>query len=180
MNRLNRKKFTLIELLVVLVIVAILASLLIPMVVRARTKAKMANDINNLKQVYIALVTYSQDNDDNMPYMGSIESGDQQSKTLWMLLPYIGYNSKVLAPSIDQMDGHLLYNALSSDPESLPFPEFAYSPIYQNYEDDTDTSLMSFDLDRSPFPIISTYSEKYDTLIILNSTGEVEFNKIQE
>ena len=66
-NPLINHAFTLIELLVVLAIIALLAGLLLPALSRAKSTAKSAACVNNLKQLQAGYLMYAHDNRDFLP-----------------------------------------------------------------------------------------------------------------
>ena len=66
-DRRPSRGFTLIELLVVIAIIAILAAILFPVFQKVRENARRTACLSNTKQVALAVIQYSQDNDEKCP-----------------------------------------------------------------------------------------------------------------
>ena len=100
----NRKvAFTLIDLLVVIAIIAILAAILFPVFARARENARRSSCISNLKQVGIAMMQYTQDNDERyMVANHEDDNGDGVADYAWFLplQPYIKSEQVFKCPSL--------------------------------------------------------------------------------
>ena len=104
---LHRRAFTLIELLVVIAIIAILAALLLPVLGRAKSHAKRANETSAARQLILAWQLYADDHRDHVfpGYRYGYEAADDLGQTVehpinarypWRLYPYLAKNFDVI------------------------------------------------------------------------------------
>jgi len=85
------KGFTLIELLVVIAIIAILAAILFPVFAKVREKARQTSCASNEKQLGLAFMQYSQDNDERYPMGLPSNNGNGYRGGGWagQIYPYV-------------------------------------------------------------------------------------------
>ncbi len=98
-----KRGFTLIELLVVIAIIAILAAILFPVFARAREKARQTSCLNNVKQLGLGILMYTQDYDERLPFgynNGNIP-GSQRISVMFQVMPYVQNSQIHDCPSSD-------------------------------------------------------------------------------
>src|SRR5258708_7499889 len=110
--------FTLIELLVVIAIIAILAAILFPVFARAREAARRTGCLSNMKQVTNAIMMYTQDYDEVLPYQqdGDICDFAKTTHTVWItsIMPYVKNKQVWWCPSADVSAKYGLPTAVSA------------------------------------------------------------------
>jgi len=93
----RRRAFTLVELLVVIAIVTILASLILPALHGAKTRAQTTQCVNNLRQLTLACLVYAADAEDALPY----NMGEAEIRRMVAQGEYLNWSSAIMNWELD-------------------------------------------------------------------------------
>lgn len=150
----NRNAFTLVELLVVISIIALLLAILMPSLNRARKIAQSVVCSSNMKNIGLAIMTYTEDYDQHYPLLGSRTStgklpnwdGGYPAPPYWdariMRYMYPEYdvdirmNMQIVLKDYGKMFKIWSCPGISSDPE--------YRTIYKNISDGQDSRATNY------------------------------------
>ena len=145
MKRSGTLGFTLIELLVVIAIIAILAAILFPVFAKAREKARATSCLSNEKQLGLAILQYSQDNDEYMVMAwhggGGYQPTDNRPASLkykWMdsIYPYVKSVGAYTCPDfVDDFHkgatgNYIPLDQLTSVPDNTHYGSYSLNAAY--------------------------------------------------
>lgn len=145
--------FTLVEMLVVIAVIGILASLLLPVISRAKDKGNQTYCRNNLKQLGLAMIMYHGDNTDQFTAPGSsTRYGPQDADWIWWhygrnisnsaLARYVSeFNPRLFTcPSDKAARDMQAQGLLPSDPYRYSYTLTSYD-LEENFTDDKKFNL---------------------------------------
>ncbi|MEM1011091.1 MAG: prepilin-type N-terminal cleavage/methylation domain-containing protein [Planctomycetota bacterium] len=123
-NRYNktRKGFTLVELLVVIGIIALLVSILLPTLGKARESARTTKCLSNLRQVGMAFIAYTMDNDSRLPpsYRPHPTLGGQYQNIAWPRIVDNGYIDIDRTETVESISGGPFNNVRTAEILTCP------------------------------------------------------------
>lgn len=136
-----RRAFTLIELLVVIAILALLAAILFPVFSRARENARRTSCQQNLRQIGLGLLQYTQDFDEatTCSFYGSNSApSDNGPNYKWMdaVFPYVKNEQLFTCPSDNASNRRYIWNKnLGTGQTSQNYGSYGLNGAYGNAGD---------------------------------------------
>jgi prepilin-type N-terminal cleavage/methylation domain-containing protein len=172
--------FTLVELLVVMAIIAILASLLLPALARAKSKANTACCLSNLRQFGIILELYTQDNNDHFPYSGREWPQMPMVDLMKLFNPYLPTNASAfyVCPADKPPPWNIRWTAFYGNMFGIKTNELLFGNSYYYYHSfySDDQDISTYILQQRSEGQVRSPSKK----AIMPCVAEPKFGKIGE
>ena len=159
--------FTLIELLVVIAIIAILAAILFPVFAKAREKARQIACLSNLKQIGLAIMQYTQGNDEQFP--SGLQHTFKSGPT-----PILGYDGAGWAGEVYPYTKSV---ALFDCPDDISTQPGVYGPVcsYGFNANLSPNPLGGYNAAPPPYVAIASLTASANTVMLFECVG-VEAN----
>jgi prepilin-type N-terminal cleavage/methylation domain-containing protein/prepilin-type processing-associated H-X9-DG protein len=170
----DKRGFTLIELLVVIAIIALLAAILFPVFARARENARKSSCQNNLKQIGVGFLQYTQDYDETYvaafrPIFGN--GCNDRTSYANMIYPYVKNTQVFRCPS--HANNNLLVhscgsniNNLTLNPQLQGIPGISYGMNVVCHEPGGNVGIGSGGCDQGG-PALADFTATAQTIVLI-------------
>ena len=162
LDKIRHKRFTLIELLVVIAIIGILASMLLPVLGKARTTARTGVSKSNLKQIFLGVSMYADNNNETFFSLDETVDPNNSDKVFnWTRLTY------------ETMTGTIFSSTRSTSKEEMENSSYntvMYCPVLRSMTDDMNESAKG----RSDYGLNRYFKNTNNDFRVSSLVGETE------
>lgn len=162
----SKTAFTLIELLVVIAIIAILAAILFPVFAQVREKARQISCINNLKQIGLGMLQYTQDYDETMFPTTYYDAG---TGILHQWDGGLNFATNTYDPSQGLLQPYMKSVAIQDCPDAASIP--LGSPAEHVAYGINQLIYYNTSFSQQPIPSIAAFTVPSETILLADTVG---------